>query len=435
MFTTKEIILRDYQIKTIESLRSKIAEGKKRIILALPTGAGKTSIASEIIKKSRDRGKRSLFVAHRQELIYQAHDRLAHWGVNAGVIMNRHRWNGSAVHVASIQTLTRRSLPPAELIIVDEAHHSVSPSLKKILDQYKDAVVLGLTATPYRMDGKPLGDIYEDIIAPISVQSLIDKGYLIQPKYYGAKQDLSGVKVKMGEYDNKELFEKADKKVLYDGVVEKFKQFGQGKALVFCINIEHSKKTLQAFIDAGYKSAHLDCDTREDERKTILAKFKSGEYQILTNCAILTEGYDLPDIGTVILNRATKSKCLYTQMVGRGLRPAEGKDHCIIIDHGNNVYEHGFVEWPEEYDIHERKEKKQKDKDLKGSLMPVKECPACFKLVHSKSLKCFFCNFQFQMALLHKSDKKAVFPCSMQFMRSHNFPAFLISSYGLKQMP
>lgn len=396
-------MLRLYQNEVIDQVRDRLGKGIKRLIIALPTGSGKTTIASEIIKRSKEKGKRSLFLAHRQELVYQAVARLDCWGINAGVIMNHHKWTGNAVHVASIQTLYRRDLPPADLIIVDEAHHSCSPTLKRVLDSYPDAIVLGLTATPYRMDGRPLGDIYEDIIAPISVQALIDQKYLVRPRYYGAKQDLSGVKVRLGDYDSKELFVRADKKVLYDGVVDKFRQFGKGKALVFCINIEHSRKTLQTFLDAGYKAAHLDCDTSDDERKAVLDKFRSGELDILTNVAILTEGYDLPSITTIILNRATKSKCLYTQMVGRGLRPYDDKDACIVIDHGNNVYEHGFVEWEETFDIHKRKEEKN-GKDLKGALMPVKECPACFRLVHAKSLRCFFCAHEFPQEELETTN-------------------------------
>lgn len=308
--------LRAYQTKTITDIREKISQGKKRILVVLATGAGKTSVAAEIIRLARGKDKKSLFIAHRQELIYQAHSRFADIGMDAGIIMAGHKANGHDIHVASIQTLIRREHPPADIIFIDECHRIAGKSYATVLDNYKNSVIIGLTATPYRSDFKPLGEFFDELIAPVTMQELIDDGYLVQPRYFGAKQDFSKIKVKMGDYDNKQMFEYVDKKILYDGVVEKFKQFGHGKALVFCINIEHSKKTCEAFVSAGFKAIHLDCDTDTITRKRILKEFADGEWQILCNVALFCEGFDLPSINTIIINRATKSKGLYFQICG-----------------------------------------------------------------------------------------------------------------------
>ena len=384
--------LRDYQLSAIDSLRQKISTGKKRIVVVAPTGSGKTTLAAEIIRRCADKGNKVLFVAHRQELVYQAHNRLVEFGIDADIIMPPHRVNGHAVNIASLQTLVRRDKPHADIIFIDESHH-ISNSYKKILEHYKDKIVIGLTATPYRLDGKGLGEIYEDLIITSTIENLIESGHLVRPRYFGAKKDFSDIHIQAGDYNPKELFSMLDKKILYDGVVDKFRQFGKGKTLVFCVNIQHSLNTVEAFKNAGYKAMHIDCETDSRERQNIIDRFRCGEFDILSNCAIFTEGFDLPEITTVILNRATKSKCLFMQMVGRSLRPAPDKEHAIVIDHGNNVYEHGAVEWEEEYNLFPKKKKKKQssaDRD-----QPVKECPKCNNLLHSMTKTCPACGHVF----------------------------------------
>lgn len=384
--------LRPYQQEAIDIVRNKIASGKKRILLVLATGAGKTSIAAEIMRLAREKNKKTLFIAHRQELIYQAHSRFASIGIDAGIIMAGHQMNGHDIHVASIQTLIRREPPRADIIFIDECHRIAGNSYRTVLENYPYAIHIGLTATPYRSDSKPLCEFFDEIVSPVTMQELIENKFLVQPRYFGAKQDFSKIKIKMGDYDNQQMFEYVDKKVLYDGVVEKFKQFGYGKTLVFCLNIEHSKKTCEAFTSAGYKAIHLDCDTDTHTRQRILKEFADGKWQILSNVALFTEGFDLPAINTIIINRATKAKGLYFQIVGRGLRTHEGKTGCIIIDHGNNVYEHGKVEWDQEYSLESIKRKKQTPDTYED---PVKPCPECSSLIHPRIMICPDCGYEF----------------------------------------
>ncbi len=396
--------LRDYQHRAIDLLRQEFKKGHKRVLLTVATGSGKTTIASAIAQSSLMKGKRIIFVAHRQEIIYQIHSRLAKHGIDSGIIMNGHPTEDKPVQVASVQTLIRRVHPPADVIIFDECHHIISSSWAGIAKNYN--YIIGLTATPWREDTKSLGDIFQSIVCPITMQELIDQGYLVQPRYFGAKQDFSDIKVVRGDYDNQQLFRKVDKKMLYDGVVDKFKQFGVGKALVFCINIEHSKNTINTFKLAGYKGEHIDCDTDKKERKKILDDFKAGEYDILSNCSLFTEGTDIPDVGTIILNRATKSKSLYFQMVGRGLRTVEGKKHCTVIDHGNNVYEHGIVEADIEYSLLPKKKSRSMGEEIEPQ---VKECPECSSLVGVRTLVCKHCGHIFPIEEKEIELKEAEF--------------------------
>lgn len=380
--------LRPYQLQVIQEVRAAIKSGKRRILVVVPTGGGKTTIGGSIIHSSVSNGNRVLWLAHRKELVDQAFERISDkrigFGIPAGVIMagarptRRHQ-----VQVASIQTLLKRDRPEAKVVLVDEAHHSVSPSFLTLLDQYSDSVVVGLTATPYRLDGRGLGDVYDAIVAPIGIPELQAQGFLTPVRYFGTPKDLEpktdDVRTVAGDYDTKQLYQKFDKRELYDGVVANYQRFANGtRAIVFNINVEHSLKTVEAFRAAGISAHHVDGETPRAERERILRAFKNAEFDVLCNVNILTEGFDLPAIECVILNRKTKSKALYLQIVGRGLRPSPGKDCCLVIDQGGNVREFGPVEHPEEHEL-ETTAQRKKSGGAKGA-PPMKSCPLCEEL-------------------------------------------------------
>lgn len=380
--------LRQYQLDALDSARASLYHHKRSILVA-PTGAGKTTIAAEIVRKSVANGKRVLILAHRKELTDQLDARFTQFGVQSGRIQAGKVNTIRQATVASQPTLVRRmkNLPFADLIIVDEAHHAVSDGYKRLLDAYETqgAYILGLSATPARLDGKPLGDVFNDIVDVIAMEDLIKEGYLVQPKYYVAKDALinsQGVKTTRGDYNSGQLFEQNNDVTLYAGVVENHHKFAQGKrTIVFCINIEHATNTAQAFTAEGYPSAVLHSNMVAKERTAILADFASGNIQILCNVNILTEGYDLPAIECVILNRKTKSIPLYMQMVGRGLRPSPGKKELIVIDHGGNVLELDPVEAQRNWSLSGKVKKE-------GGVAPIKECPACGALVNASARGC-----------------------------------------------
>ncbi|WP_026463512.1 DEAD/DEAH box helicase [Adhaeribacter aquaticus] len=388
--------LRPYQVQSIEELREAFRQGHRRMILVIPTGGGKTTVAAEMIRKATENGNHILFLAHRKELVEQAKNRLHTFGIKPGVIMAGWTQKARPVMVASQQTLIRRALPKADVIIIDECHHSPSNGFLKIIndEQYRLSFIIGLTATPFRLDGKGLGSVgYTQIVAPITITQLVDEGHLVPARYYGPKRDMSDVHVTGGDFNAKELFSKFDKTVIYDGVIQHYNKFAPGsKAIVFNVNVEHSVKMARLFNEQGISCAHVDGETPALERAQILSDFREGKYQVLCNVNILTEGFDLPAIETVILNRATKSKALYLQMVGRGLRPALGKSCCTVIDQGGNVYMHGPVDLEEEYSLEDKPKKG-------GGAPPMKECPNCFLLQHTGAQVCKECNYVFSIAI------------------------------------
>lgn len=398
-------VLRDYQTEAIRQLFASWKQGCKKPLLCLPTGAGKTTIASYLIHRMNKDGRKALFVAHRRELVEQAHHRLACHGIDAGLIMPGYHPNGHLAVVGSVQSIIRRPPVDVDLIIVDECHHALSPSFRKVLENHVGDTkrIVGLTATPYRLDSKPLGRVFDSCISPVSIDELVRDGYLVPLKYYAAAEKglTDGVKKIAGDYAANTMFERMNRKYLYDNVVEKYKKFSGEKALAFCCNVRHSIETAKAFVNAGIRAQHLDGEAQAQERIKIVREFRQGKFDVLTNCNLFCEGFDLPDIHAVILNRATASKCLYTQMVGRAMRPSPGKEYGVIIDMGNNIEAHGFVEDLQEHDIF--REPRQGD-----GIAPMKDCPHCGAMVYAGMRVCKYCKFIFPIGELEYKEAEFV---------------------------
>lgn len=397
--------LRDYQEEAIHQLFSAWRSGSKKVLLSLPTGAGKTNIAAWLMRRLEREGRKSLFISHRLELSEQAHTRLAYFGVNAGLVIPGHSPNGHKAIVGSIQSLVRRQSLDVDLVIVDECHRVLAPTFLKVLESHvsKGKPVLGLSATPFRLDGAPLGRVFDSLVTPITICELIEKKFLVPLRYFAAAEEglTSGVKKIAGDYSSNIMFERMNKKILYDNVVEKYKQFCNGKALVFCCNVQHSIETAKTFNTAGVRAAHLDGETSLPERIKIVKDFRQGKVDVLSNVGLFTEGFDLSDISGVVLNRSTASKGLFVQMCGRAMRPAPGKTHGIIIDHGNNIKSHGFLEDIENHDIFS--EPRQGD-----GIAPMKDCPHCGAMVYAGMRVCKYCKFIFPIGELEYKEAEFV---------------------------
>jgi len=216
------IKLRPYQDGAIANLRVSIGAGNKRVLLQASTGAGKTVVACEMIRLATLKGKRALFIAHRKEIITQTSGKLDAFGIEHGVIMAKHaRHNDEPVQVASIQTLTRRDKPQADLIIIDECHLSCSASFKQIVNEYPNAVIIGLTATPVRLDNRGLGEIYSDIVQVVPMAQLIAEGHLVKPRVFAPfVPDMRGVKKSKGDYDAGETAKLMDRKQITADIVK-----------------------------------------------------------------------------------------------------------------------------------------------------------------------------------------------------------------------
>ncbi len=255
------IKLRPYQEGAIHNLRVSIGAGNKRVLLQASTGAGKTIVACEMIRLATLKGKRALFIAHRKEIINQTSGKLDAFGINHGVIMANHaRVNNHAVQVASIQTLTRRDKPEADLVIIDECHLSCSVSFKQIVAAYSGAVIIGLTATPIRLDGRGLGEIYSDIVQVVPMAQLIEEGHLVKPRVFAPfTPNMKGIKKSKGDYDASETAKLMDKKEITADIVKHWQKAATAKkTIVFASSVEHSKNIVAEFVGAGISAKHLD---------------------------------------------------------------------------------------------------------------------------------------------------------------------------------
>lgn len=342
--------LRDYQQDIIQQISSHWNNGERRVAVQLPTGSGKTVIFAEIASQFTERGESCLIIAHREELLEQAAEKIElSSGEPCGIIKAGRR---SAplfrVQIASIQTLARRrreNWPQASLVIIDEAHHAAANSYQQIFEHYNDAKILGFTATPTRGDGQGLRHLFEALILGRSTQELIADGYLSPFRVFRAPNTIatSHISVVGGDYNQAQLAEAASSSQIMGDLISTWRKYANGKkTVVFAVDCNHSRAIVQKYLEAGISAEHLDGETPTAERKAMLARFRSGETLILSNCNVVSEGFDLPDIQAVQVLRPTKSLILWLQCVGRSLRPAPDKDYALIIDHTSNWFDHGL---------------------------------------------------------------------------------------------
>jgi superfamily II DNA or RNA helicase len=342
------VALREYQVEGIRKIFEAWSPTKlniKDVLFQMPTGTGKTTVFSEIVRRARIKNKTILLVAHRKELVDQIRDRLLSFGITVGIIAAGTKPTlDCEVQVATIQSLSQRSYPPADIVIIDECHHAKAATYKKLWHIYPEARFLGVTATPTRLNGQGFDTEFQKLICLGSLSYFIEKGYLCKMKHLVCGiPNLSKVKLKLRDYDIQML-----KNVMLDNsimanIVESYKKFANGKkAIVFAVDVEHSKNIVQRYTEANIPAAHLDAKTKKSERREILRKFKEGEILVLSNVDIVSEGFDVPNCEAVQLARPTKSLSLYLQQVGRCMRPSEGKEHGIVLDNAGLWLEHGL---------------------------------------------------------------------------------------------
>lgn len=349
--------LRAYQQRAIADLRENIRAGRRRLVLVAPTGSGKTVVAAEIVSSAVERGAHVVFIAPRREIIDQTVEKLGRFGVPAGVIMaDDERFDPTqATQVCTIQTLARRldRLPPGTLVIVDECHHAASDSFRKVLAGYPEAVILGLTATPWRTDRLGLADFFEGHVVAATPAELIASGDLVPYDCFAYDApDLHKVPIVAGDYQQKALEMACNTQVLVGSVVREYLEHGGNRrALCFPVSIAHSQALVAEFKAAGVEADHLDCKTKRDERRAILARLKSGEVRVVASVGVLVEGFDEPAAEVAILARPTKSLALHLQMIGRVLRPSPGKERALLHDHGGNTLRLGLPDDEREYSL------------------------------------------------------------------------------------
>ena len=390
------IHLRPYQYQSIELMRDSFRKGHKRIVLTLPTGAGKSVVFSQMVSLSATMKKSCLVLTHRIELFDSTFRHLENVSIIPYRIAPKHELPppDALVTVGMVETVMRRigkgglSLSPS-LIIVDEAHFG---NFTKLIELFPDSYIIGVTATPI---GKHFHKLYTDIVANIDIPELIRDGFLMPCKpYHMVSHDLSDVAVSStGEYDSAQLFNHFDKPSLYEGVVDGWKEIaGQGtppRTIVFNVNVAHTEKMTTIFNEAGIPSQCVTSSTPAKMRKQILSDFSSGLFPVLNNCGILTTGYDEPSIEMVIMNRATKSLPLWLQCQGRGSRTYPNKTHFTVLDYGDNHKTHGLWCQPRVWTLDPPK------KRGKEQAAPVRMCPKCNAVLFASTSVCSYCGYEF----------------------------------------
>jgi DNA repair protein RadD len=397
--------LRPYQAEVIARFHAEVTVGRRRCLMVAPTGAGKTVIAGAIIAATASSGGRVLFLAHRRELIQQASAKLHAVGVDHGIIQAGFPTRpGERVQIASIQTLHARAvrsnrieMPPADLVVVDEAHHARATTYAQILSAYPNAIILGLTATPCRGDGRGLGNAFDSIIECPPIAELITAGYLVGTRVYApCRPDLDGVRIQAGDYVENQLAERMNTKQLVGDIVTHWLRHAERrKTVVFAAGVAHSVHIRDEFRQAGVRAEHLDGATPAEERDGILAGLADGAVEVVTNAMVLTEGWDCPEASCLILARPTRHMGLYRQMVGRVLRPAPGKTDALILDHAGAVFEHGFVDEPVIWtlDSDRRAENPMHASRAQGRARELTTCPEC-SAVRLEGTPCTACGWR-----------------------------------------
>ncbi|HAT75721.1 MAG TPA: helicase, partial [Flavobacterium sp.] len=337
-----ELVLRDYQTDIINKTRQAFKDGFKSPIIVLPCGSGKTAVFAWMANQAQNNGFNVWFLVHRQELLGQTEETFKKFNLPVDKIL-----------IGMVQTVANnlQNYNKPNLIVFDEAHFSAAKTWGKIIEAFPNALKIGLTATPCRLDGRPLGNIYDTMITGISAKELINSGKLSDYVYFSVpliKTD--ELKTKAGDYDIKQVVSQFENTVFAD-VVKTYKTKADNKkSICYCPTIEISEKTAAEFQRSGIEAIHFDGNTPEKQRKQIIADFRVGKIKILCNVDLISVGFDVPDCECCILLRPTKSLALYIQQSMRALRPLPGKI-AIILDHVCNYAEHGLPDTNREWSL------------------------------------------------------------------------------------
>ena len=334
--------LRDYQQEALESVINLYKSGVNSQLVVLPTGSGKTVVIASILKHFN---KKALIIAHRKELIHQNKSVIEKFcKIKTGIYASGLKDLDKDIVIGSIQScyrtesIERLNKKDFEILVIDEAHHSAAKTYRKLINGLgfigSDKLLLGFTATPSLSNGNTLGEIYEEIAYSKQISEMIKKNHLsdVIGRKIRTGINLDTVKMQGGDYSQSALSRMIDASSRNKLIVKKYKLHANNKSIAFCASISHAKSLSAEFIANGIKSDVIYGQMNDIERKRVLSNLKDGTISVLTSVGILTEGFDMPTIQTILMARPTKSKSLYIQMVGRGLRKSENKKKCLILD-------------------------------------------------------------------------------------------------------
>jgi len=367
--------------------------GTRRICAQLPTGAGKTFVLREIIDRMKASGRTIYCVTHRLSLVRQLGEELREGGINFSYVLPGFPMLRCKVLVCSLMTVVRRfdRMDEPGLIIIDEAHHVRSSCYHRLFEQWPDARILGVTATPQRTDGKPLRSVFDKLIVGPSMRELIDDHKLADYDYYAPMTiDMSDVHKVAGDYARNESVDKVDRASIIGNVIEHYRRYADHQpAIVSCVSIEHCEHVAQQFREAGYLAQAIHSGLSNDLVDELQRDLKMGILEILVQCELLGEGVDIRGASVLIQLRPTASLVVFLQHIGRVLRYAEGK-RAIILDHVGNYERHGLPDDPRKWSLDGI------DKQDKGILI-YKRCESCWWPVKKALAVCPYCGSAFAM--------------------------------------
>lgn len=380
------IKLRDYQGEIVSNVRQLMIRGKRRVCVVAPCGAGKTAIFAYMAEKSQDKGNTVWFIVHRKELFDQT-----------VATFERFEIHRQKIHIGMVATLANaldknpEKYPEPTFIVVDECHHITASTYQRIIERFPKAFVVGLTATPERLDGKPLKDCFDDMVVGITAKELIKQGYLAPYRYFAPNvADLSALKRKGKDYDAQQAAELLSTRAVFGDVIKHYQKYASGmQAICYCSSIAHSEKMAEQFRSVGINAVHFDGNTPKNDRSRIIEQYRNKEIQILCNVDLIGEGFDCPDCECCILLRPTMSLALYIQQSMRCMRPKEGKT-AIILDHVNNYTRFGLPDDYRDWSL-DSVPKKKSEYGKDGKLI-IRQCNMCFGTYKPDgSGKCPYC--------------------------------------------
>jgi len=373
------INLRPYQSKAVNLTRNSFRTGHKAPIIVLPCRSGKTVIASYIAKQMQLKGTILLFIVHRNELLAQTITTFDKFSLQCDV--------GMVITVGNNLNLYK-----PDVIIFDECNFALAKTWRKVFNAYPSAYKIGLSATPCRLSGEPMGDLFDDIIECITADELIKLGYLSDYDYYAPKLDIniSTVKKSKGDYDKTQLSELMCKPKIYGNVLKYYNKLASNrKSIVYCASIIHSKAVASEFRANGYKCEHLDGTTPKAKRQAIIEAFRVGEIQILCNVDLISYGFDVPDCDCTVLLRPTQSVALYIQQSMRCLTAVKGKK-ALILDFVDNVHRFGMPTDRREWSLTGR----TKCSNINGEPdVKARMCGMCYKTYGGINAICPYCGY------------------------------------------
>jgi len=389
-------LLRTDQKEMIAEARGLIRRGCRRILLQAPTGFGKTFMIGFMIAESNKKNKRSVFIVPSREILSDASQSMRVLGIDHGLIRaGIPPEYQKLAQIATVQTLQRRLTKVAgpDFVVVDEAHHTPAAQWQRVLNAWPDAIVVGLTATPCRLDGQGLRVLYDAIIQGPTVRELISRESLSDYDLYAPPAiDLKDIKTERRDYRAAELGELMGKSKVVGSAIEHYRKKAAGKrALIGCVTIAQSQKTVDLFLASGIKAAHVDGKMASNERDIIISRFSAGDILILSQVGIVNEGVDIPGIEAAISLRPTQRLSLWLQFAGRALRYVPGKK-AIILDHAGNTERHGPPCQEREWTLDGTKEKKTKEDE---SDVIVKVCGRCYLTCLNSDDECPECGYVF----------------------------------------